>query len=156
MKVYIASVFSDKDRVAQRAAELNQLGIECTMRWPSETAPHNATIKDFPDEYFRETAVFDLDDIIAANVLVLTVPSEKQMADMPVRALARGGRHFETGFMYGLIASGENRELIILGPRENVFHFLDGQSVTSRYPAIKQFDTWEQVKTYLKEETGRE
>lgn len=149
MKVYIASFFADKDRVAQRAKELTDLGIECTMRWPYENAPHNATIKDFPDEYFRETAVFDLEDIVAANVLVLTVPSDTQMADQPLRSMARGGRHFESGFMYGLIASGEKRELILLGPRENVFHFLDGQSVTAKYPAIKQFDNWEQVVQYL-------
>lgn len=149
MKVYIASFFADKDRVAARAKELTELGIECTMRWPYETAPHHATIKDFPDEYFRETAVFDLEDIFDADVLVLTVPNDAQMADHSVRAMARGGRHFESGFMYGLIASGEKRELVLLGPRENVFHFLDGSSVTSKYPAIHQFDTWEQVLQYL-------
>ena len=149
MNVYIASFFADKDRVAARARELNSLGIECTMRWPSESAPHTATIKDYPEEYFRETAVLDIEDILAADVLVLTVPSDVQMTDMPIRSLARGGRHFESGFMYGLIASGQKRELILLGPRENVFHFLDGESCTSKYPAIKQFDTWAQVVQYL-------
>src|SRR5271166_1823458 len=102
MKVYIASFFADKDRVAARARELNHLGIECTMRWPYENAPHNATIKDFPDEYFRETAVFDIQDIVAADKLILTVPTDTQMADQPLRSMARGGRHFESGLMYGL------------------------------------------------------
>lgn len=154
MRVYIASFFADKDRVAKRATELNGLGIECTMRWPYENAPHTATITDFPDEYFRETAVFDIEDIVAADVLVLTVPNDKQMTDSPLRSMARGGRHFESGFFYGLImrqqfGDDRNRELIILGPRENVFHFLDGQSLTVKYPTIKQFDSWEQVLEYL-------
>ena len=72
MKVYMASVFADKDRVAVRSAELRELGITPTNRWQDESAPHNCTINDKPDEYFRETAVIDIDDIIAADVLVLT------------------------------------------------------------------------------------
>lgn len=155
MRVYIASFFADKDRVAKRATELNGLGIECTMRWPYENAPHTATITDFPDEYFRETAVFDIEDILAADKLVLTVPTQEQLSRLTLDAASRGGRHFESGFMYGLImcsctAGGNARELILLGPRENVFHFLDGESLTKNYPVIRQFDTWEQVKEYLK------
>jgi hypothetical protein len=149
MKVYIASMFADKDRIVTRNDDLTRLGITPTARWPYETAPHTCTIKDFPDQYFRETAVFDIEDILAADVLVLTVPNDKQMADQPVRANARGGRHFESGFMYGLVLHEPWRELVILGPRENVFHFLDGQSVTAKYPTIKQFDSWEQVLEYL-------
>ena len=154
MKVYMASVFADKDRVAVRSAELRTLGITPTNRWQDESAPHNCTINDKPDEYFRETAVVDIDDLIAADVLVLTVPSDAEMSDITVRSLARGGRHFETGFFYGLMlaeqARGDfHRQLIILGKRENVFHFLDGKSVTLSYPAVKQMDTWNDVTRYL-------
>ncbi len=164
MKVYIAAVFASKKTVAQRSEELIALGILPTNRWHNEAAPHNSTINDFPDEYFRETAVFDIEDILAADTMILTVPSELEMADMTIRSLSRGGRHFETGMMYGLMmsepSSGRHlklrREIIILGKRENVFHFLDGQSVTSHYPLIKQFDTWEQVKEYLVERAKSE
>lgn len=162
MKVYIASCFADKARVAQRSEELRALGILQTNRWHTEAAPHNCTISDFPDEYFRETAVFDIEDIVAADALILTVPSELEMADMTIRSLSRGGRHFETGLMYGLMMSEPSvpwrrkREIIILGKRENVFHFLDGQSITSHYPAIKQFNAWEEVKTYLTEAASSE
>ena len=155
MKVYIASCFADKARVAQRSSELLALGIIPTNRWHAENAPHNCTINDFPDEYFREIVVFDVEDIEAANTFILTVPSELEMADMTIRSLSRGGRHFETGLFYGFMLTDlrkkghTNRQLIILGKRENVFHFLDGQSLTSFYPAIKQIDTWEQVKEYL-------
>lgn len=159
MKVYIASFFADKDRVKQRGAELEEIGIGFTSRWVEERAAANSTINDFEHDYFRETAILDLDDIVAADKLILTVPTDKQMADMPIRSLTRGGRHFEAGFMYGLIyaarkqfGSHSPKEVILLGSRENVFHFLDGLGVTRLYPAIKQFETWEEVKTALQEE----
>jgi hypothetical protein len=150
MKVYIASFFADKDRVKARFAELKEDGIDCTSRWCYETAPHNCTITDFPDEYLRETAVFDLDDIVAADKLVMLVPTDTQMADQTLRSMSRGGRHFECGFMYALACTDHSKELAIVGKRENVFHFLDGQSVTRKYPTIRQFDTWEECRSYLK------
>jgi hypothetical protein len=163
MKVYIASMFSDKDRVAARAAELALLGIGCTSRWAHETVPHTTTMKDCSDEYLRETAVVDLDDILAADKVVLTVPEFKLLVDAPVASSSRGGRHFESGFVYGLILAEYKRygflkhfqptwELIVLGKPENVFHMLDGIGAASRYPTIKSFPTWEEVKHYLVEE----
>jgi hypothetical protein len=159
-RVYIASFFADKDRVKSRAKELTEAGVVVTSRWFNEDAPHNATLKDCPDEYLRETAVIDIDDILAANTVVLTVPTPEQMVNLTPGQLARGGRVFESGFQYGLMIaqwlSSEfrttNRELILLGPRENVFHFLDGTSISKRYPAIRRFDTWEEVVSYLKGE----
>jgi hypothetical protein len=158
MKVYIASMFSDKDRVAARAAELALLGIGCTSRWAHETVPHNAVMSDCKDEYLRETAAIDLDDILEADKVVLTVPESKMLIDSTVAASSRGGRHFESGFVYGLILAQvldggrPTRELIILGKPENVFHMLDGIGAASRYPTIKNFATWEEVKKYLSEE----
>jgi hypothetical protein len=157
MKVYIASVFADKDRVKARCEELNAVGIGTTVRWAYESAPHNCTIKDKPDQYMRETAVFDVEDIVAADVLVLTVPTPEQCMNLTPHQLSRGGRHFESGFFYGLamheaghfLREGDSRELIILGDRENVFHFLDGTDSAVGYPAVRRFDTWEEAKQYL-------
>jgi len=158
MKVYIASMFSDKDRVQRRVEELANLGIVCTSRWANESVPHNVTIKDLPDEYHRETAMADIEDILNSDKVVLTVPSAEMLVDVTVGASSRGGRHFESGFMYGLIIAQmleggrPTRELIVLGKKENVFHYLDGIGDTARLPAIRQFDTWEQVVSYLKGE----
>ena len=153
MKVYIASMFSDKDRVKQRAEELALLGIVCTSRWAWEAVPHNVAMKDCKDEYLRETAAIDLDDILSADKLILTVPEPSLLVDATVAASSRGGRHFESGFFYGLMLSTRTkRELIILGKPENVFHMLDGIGAASRYPTIKNFGTWEEVIKYLVEE----
>jgi len=170
MKVYIASVFADKDRVKARCEELHAVGIETTVRWAYETVPHNCKITDKPDQYMRETAVVDLDDIIAADVLVLTVPTASECMNLTPHQLSRGGRHFESALFYGLMYSEQQwrrsferegcrfltlgRELIILGARENVFHFLDGIEEAANYPAIRRFDTWEEVKQYLIERSA--
>jgi hypothetical protein len=157
MKVYIASMFSDKERVKSRAVELAKMGIVCTSRWADEAVPHNASMKDLPVEYHRETAVADIEDILEADKIVLTVPSPEMLVDATVGSSSRGGRHFESGFAYGLIfdqmreGGQPTRELIVLGKKENVFHHLDGIGSTSVLPAIRQFETWEEVKNYLKE-----
>ena len=156
--VYIASMFADKDRVAMRAKELESVGIGCTSRWAQEAVPHNVGMKDLPDEYHRETAAIDLDDILAADTLVLTVPEPQMLVNATVGASSRGGRHFESGFIYGLILAQvrdggkPTRELIVMGKPENVFHMLDGVGAASRYPAIRRFETWDEVKKFLMEE----
>jgi hypothetical protein len=158
MRVYIASMFSDKDRVVLRAQDLADLGIDCTSRWADESVPHNCTMPDCKDEYHRETAGIDLDDILSSDKVVLTVPEPQLLVDAPVATCSRGGRHFESGFVYGLIVSQAldggkpTRELIVLGKPENVFHLLDGVGAASRYPTIRNFATWDEVKQYLLEE----
>jgi hypothetical protein len=155
MKVYLASMFSDKDRVKVRARELQDMGIKCTSRWADETVPHNVKMSDCKDEYLRETAAIDLDDIIGADKVILTVPELPLLVDASIAAASRGGRHFESGFVYGLIVAQmmdggrPTRELIILGKPENVFHMLDGLGAASRYPTIRVIETWEEVKEYL-------
>jgi hypothetical protein len=167
MKVYIASNFADKDRVKARGEELAAIGIECTSRWALETAPHNCKITDGTSDYLRETAVFDLQDIIAADKVVLTVPTPEQLMNLTPHQMSRGGRTFESGLIYGLILSmymgmggkafdaysiesrGCKAELIVMGEKENVFHFLDGTGVAADFPAVVVIPTWEEVKQYL-------
>jgi len=161
MRVYIASMFSDKDRVKARGEELVQLGIECTSRWAYETIPHDCTIHDFEHGYLRETAVVDVIDIERADKVVLTVPTAEALATSTPATSSRGGRHFESGLVYGLSLAQmreggrPTRELIILGPRENVFHYLDGEDDAVDFPTIRRFDTWAEVKTYLSSEKER-
>lgn len=155
MKVYIASNFADKDRVKARGEELAALGITCTSRWALETAPHNCKITDVKEDYLRETAVFDIEDILVADVVVLTVPTPEQLMNLTPHQMSRGGRTFESGFQYGLMVATAmttgtvNRKLIVMGDKENVFHFLDGTLMAAKYPTVVVLPTWEEVKTYL-------
>lgn len=152
MKVYLADFFSHKDRVGKYAAELEALGITVTARWFNEQVPHSVTMKDLPDEYHRETAVTDIQDIIEADVLVLFTGTDGDYASIPPSSGARGGRHFESGFMYGLMLSNPQygQSLIVCGRKENIFHHLDCRGVASSKPCIKQISTWDEVKQELK------
>lgn len=160
MKVYLASMFSDKDRILARGKELAEMGIESTSRWASETVPHNVTIQDCTEDYLRETAVADLEDILRADKVVLVVPEPELLINATVASSSRGGRHFESGFVYGLVVQQlrdggkPTRELIILGKKENVFHYLDGLKLAQGYPTIKIIETWDAVKSYLGQEAA--
>jgi hypothetical protein len=155
MRIYLAAMFWDKDQIAKYGAELEAMGITFTSRWVKEDVPRNATIKSLGEEYHRETAACDIDDITGSDKLIMFCPDDTQLADVPVRSLARGGRHFEAGLFYGLILAGialtggSSRELLLVGKRENVFHFLDGVGAARDYPSIQQFDTWAGAKSYL-------
>lgn len=167
MRVYIASNFADKDRVKARGEELAAMGIECTSRWALETVPHNCKITDKPAQYMRETAVFDVQDILSADKVVLTVPTPEQLMNLTPHQMSRGGRTFESGLMYGLILAqwlaiggelytqyakemrGCSSELIVMGEKENVFHFLDGTETAKDLPVVVVIPTWEGVKEYL-------
>lgn len=130
MRVYLASMYSLKDDIRSKAEDLKRLGIECTSTWLEE--PHSPTtgIKDLSDEQHCEYAHQDLKDILNSDVLVLftvdgTIPT------------MRGGRHFETGFAYGISVAQTIRELAVpdsvcrplriltVGPKENIFHHLE-------------------------------
>ena len=155
MRIYLAAMFSDKERIAKYGAELEAMGIVFTSRWVKEDVPHTATIQSIPYVYHQETAAADIDDIVSSDKMIMFCPTDQQLADIPARSLARGGRHFEAGLFYGLILAEDKiydifpRELILVGKRENVFHFLDGIGATKGYPSIQQFDTWADAKDYL-------
>jgi nucleoside 2-deoxyribosyltransferase len=135
MKIYLANFFSKKDQVAVYAKELIALGHIVTSRWFNEAVPHTVTLDQLPYKYHEETAIADLEDMRTADVLILFTGNEHDYTTIPAGSLARGGRHFESGFFYSL-----GKAIILCGQRENIFHYL---------PDVRQFDTWEQTKEYL-------
>jgi hypothetical protein len=172
MKVYIASWFASKDAMKQHAQDLRALGIEITSRWLEEKVAGNIQIKDVADDYLRETAQIDIEDILSASIVVLNVPSVEDLkaADIPVSSWARGGRHFESGFQYALMMLSQylptriqdrgHRRLMLVGHKENVFHYLDGikdiQADGIDLPSILTFETWAEAKKCLTELTADE
>jgi len=166
MRVYLASWFQSLPEMRQRADELRANGIEITSRWLEERVKPTTQICDVSAEYLRDTAMVDLHDILLANVVVLNVPSAEQLKDptMPIASWARGGRHFEAGFQYATmvflsflpswIRSRGDRQLILIGHKENVFHYLDdlklnGRALDLELPVIPCFETWADAREYL-------
>lgn len=162
-KVYLASWFANRDVMRQRADDLRQLGIEVTARWIAETIKKDAQTEEVPDDYLRETARVDIEDILRADTVILNVPGPEDLniGQVTLSMWARGGRHFEAGFQYatmmlfnylpGTLQDVGERRLILIGHRENVFHFLDGvQSLKAlgfNLPKIELFNTWNDALT---------
>lgn len=162
-RVYLSGMFSQKELIKQRSLELVEQGIEVTSSWVHETADPKVQSSDLPNHYLRHTAIIDIRDMLNANTLVLFIPSDTELETVPRRSLSRGGRNFEQGFFYALVMFDNylplristKREVCLVGPRESVFHWLYDMAegfdhvAGIKLPTIKQFDTWEQCKSYL-------
>lgn len=161
MKVYLASWYASREDMKKRAEELRANGIEVTSRWLEETTNPTSQIVDMGDGFLRDTARIDIEDILLANVLVLNTPSEIDFkeTDIILSTWARGGRHFEAGFQYATMLFFQEikqrlpydtpRMLILVGHKENVFHYLDDVKTLFNLPQIHTFKTWEEAKRFL-------
>lgn len=166
-KVYLASWFASQADMRIRAEELRKAGIEITSKWIDESIDTKSEIKDVDDDYLRETARIDLEDILCADTVVLNIPSEEELAnsDLSLSVWARGGRHFEAGFQYAMMVfayyiprplTKTVRRLILVGRKENVFHYLDSTMYNKTFPgwdidfpAIIQFETWPEALSFM-------
>ncbi len=104
-RVYLASRYSRRLEMLGLAQRLGEAGHEVTSRWIHglhDTLPE------------VRCAIDDLDDIRASDLLVL-------FTEKPEAGYMSGGRHVEYGY-----AIGCGVRTIVVGPKENVFHFLPG------------------------------
>jgi len=148
MKVYLAAMYSLKNEVREREKDLKALGIECTSTWLKEPHDPKTGINEVTPEFCRETAHQDLQDILRSDVVVLFT------VDGTTPTL-RGGRHFESGFAYGVACMSTMNEIanpqltirdlkvITVGPRENIFHHIK---------SILNFPTWQGAMAFLLEQ----
>lgn len=132
MKVYLAGRYSQKEEIKRKAKELEQLGIEVTSSWLEEPHSPQIGLKELREEDARLYAQQDIADIYRADLVILFTVD-------PETPTVRGGRHFESGF-----AEGAGRQLVICGPRENVFHYL---------PYVRQYATWAEILNAVEENT---
>lgn len=114
MKIYIAARFSRRPEAHALAKELQQLGHKITSRWVKPDSDHvtpTGLSQQAADAERERFAKEDLEDLIACDMCV-------SLMEEP-RGNGRGGRHVEFG-----IAIGLDKRLVIVGPRETVFHHL--------------------------------
>lgn len=128
MKVYLAAGFSRKDEIADKSQDLWGIGVDTTSSWPWETVGNKTTLDQVDDVYKRTHARRDVNEIKAADALVLFTQD-------PTVPFVRGGRMHEAGLAHGL-----GKKVIVCGPRENIFHWL---------PEIEVYATWDEVKERL-------
>jgi len=111
MKVYLAASFSRQAEMRIVAARLQ--GVTITSRWLFE----KQGMAGAREKYMRECAFTDLNDLRAADILVLFADDLSPIS-IP-SYLGSGARHVEFG-----IALERGMPIIVVGKKQNVFHFL--------------------------------
>ena len=127
-RIYLASKFARRDEMRAIALDLERTGFAVTSRWLASTAPLTPDDLD-PAGLGGQLAVMDFEDLKMSDLCVAFTEEEKQTSR------GRGGRHTELGMAIGL-----GIEVMIVGPREHVFHAL---------PIIRQFPDWEAARQSL-------
>ena len=130
MKIYLAARYSRRAELLEYAGELREAGHEVTSTWLQgehqlanryNTAGAVEAATDTVPMVARPFALADYADVWAADIVV-------SFTEAPRSGASRGGRHVEFG-----LALAWNKTVLVVGPRENVFHTL---------PQVAQFDSW--------------
>jgi len=111
LKIYLTGRYSQKEEIKEFAEQIKSLGVEVTSSWLDEPHPPQITMDDLTKEELRDFALRDFYDLRAADAIVCFSCS-------PIEPTVRGGRHVEFGIALALA-----KNIWVLGPRENVFHF---------------------------------
>ena len=114
MKIYLAARYSCKDDMKSVAKELRKAGHIITSNWLKEPHAPDTTMDQCTEGDLRFYAEQDMHDIQRANLFVL-------FSVDPLVPTVRGVRHVETGYALGL-----GKPLYVVGPKENIFHYLIG------------------------------
>lgn len=118
--VYLAGRFDRKDEIAGYAAELRELGYTVTSRWLTDAHQWSGTDdSEIPQDELWTFAMEDFEDLNAANLLIAFTEDRSV-------GYTSGGRHVELGY-----ALAQPLDVIVVGPRENIFH-----------ACLSQYDTW--------------
>jgi hypothetical protein len=135
-RIYLAARYSRNAEMRDCARQLEELGYVVTSRWihkhggsPEESLGAEE-LTHSPEEGLP-FALADLEDIEYADILILFTEENGG---------GKGGRHTEFGY-----ALARRKRIIIVGPRENVFHTL---------PGIQWHPNWDHFISYARRVNG--
>jgi uncharacterized protein YuzB (UPF0349 family) len=130
-RIYIAAKFSKLEEMRENANQLARMGHVCTSSWLKED-PSNDVLDD-NDVKWKGVAETDLYDLVNSEaIMIFTEDAEHEFK--------RGGKMVEFGF-----ALGYGLRLIVIGPRQNIFMYLDEVEV---YETLEQFLYAERYRRY--------
>ena len=155
MKIYLAARYSRRLELCGYREQLEAIGHDVTARWLNGS--HQISDSGVPigdsgealvegDDGNNSTeaadlrkcfAMEDLGDVHACDLFIA-------FTEPPRSTASRGGRHVEFGYALGLAAlrvSG-SPQIIVVGHRENLFHWLDG---------IDFYETWDELLKTLRQ-----
>ena len=127
MIIYLAARYSRRLELCGYRTQLAEHGIKVAARWLdgahqlgndgmplTEEGERRFEDGDPSADHLRDKfARDDLEDVLAADLLVA-------FTEQPRTGASRGGRHVELG-----IAIGAGKRIAIVGPRENIFCWLE-------------------------------
>ena len=116
MRYHLAARYARRLELCGYREQLLSIGDTVTSRW--------LDFRKMPSWGFGITRQ-DCEDLMAADAVIT-------FTEIPNTILATGGRHVEFG-----LALAEGKRVIIVGPRENVVHYL--------VPGSQIFATWNQA-----------
>jgi hypothetical protein len=124
MLIYLASRYSRYQEMQAVRADLEKLGHVITSRWINggHQISDDGLSAQAKEEERKRFATEDLYDLMQAECVV-------SFTEPPRSTNSRGGRHVEFG-----IALGRGMRVVVVGPRENVFHCL---------PAVDYYESYE-------------
>jgi len=114
-KIYIASRFSRRHECHALGKKLERYGFEVVSRWTLPNSDHIVPVgmsQQAADAERERFAMEDIEDVEDCDCIVSLMEPE-------ARNNTRGGRHVEFGY-----AAALNKELVVIGCRETVFHHL--------------------------------
>lgn len=118
--VYLAGRYDRREELLGYSRELESMGYEIVSTWLDgyhDGLPNDIIAND------------DYADLLDAEIVI-------HFTETPEAGYNRGGRHVEFGLTYQIAL-----RIIIVGPRENVFHWL---------PDVEQYNSWEEAKWALR------
>lgn len=127
--VYLAARYSRRDELRDYRRELEAAGYPVRARWLD--GDHEISGRGDGPDANRDRVRFameDWEDVTRATFVIV-------FTEEPRSTNGRGGRHVEFG-----IALGRGTHCVVIGPLENVFHYLPW---ISNYPSWEAFrETW--------------
>lgn len=138
IQVYLAARYSRRLELCVYRSALEQMGFMVQARWLNGGHQLDAVgtpigdsgealVEAGGEEAARLCARFasdDLEDVVMADLLIA-------FTEEPRSTATRGGRHVEFG-----IALAQGKRTLIVGPRENIFYWLD---------TVEQVRTWSEA-----------
>ena len=127
MKIYVAASYPRKAEAIALADDLREEGHEIISGWHGEDEGYNTDGREeTPLEQCKRlsaAAERDIQDLLACDAIVCITDGETQ--------LTHGGRHSELGICLAL-----HKRVIIVGPREQVFHY---HPLVHHYSSVESF-----------------
>lgn len=133
LNIYLAGRYGRRSEMMDYASDLTDKGHIVTSRWLDGAHENDETARAYEaggnPVGAAQFALDDVNDVLRASVVIsfTEVPRPTSNVVDAWRA-SRGGRHVEFGMALAL-----HKRVIVVGPRENVFHLL---------PEVEHYSTW--------------